>query len=91
MPSVLATTTQGPLQFIFALIAKVGAWILIVAPFLILLGYITSAVLYVFAGHNTKLVDAAKDLFIRTSIATGVIAGYFTIKALILSFATAGF
>lgn len=63
-------------------VQMIGSFLLAIAPGLIVLSFAMSAVMWVAAGHKRSLAEKAQDQFKRTVIATVVIGGYYTIKAL---------
>jgi hypothetical protein len=62
----------------------IGTWLLTLAPFLVVAGFVYSAFLWVWSGGNPERVKKAKDQLYRTIIALAVIAGYFILKGLII-------
>ena len=61
---------------------RIGEFLLVIAPGLIVLSFMMSAFMWVMAGHSRRLADRAKDQFKATCVVTVVIGGYWLIRGL---------
>lgn len=82
------TVNLGPISY---LVQTIGSVILEIAPALIILSYMTSAAMWVFAGPSDKLVKMARQQFVATTVSLVIIGGYYIFKTVAMNFANGGF
>jgi hypothetical protein len=69
----------------------IGGFLLAIAPALIILSFAVSALMWVMAGHSSKLAHRAKEQFVATCVATALIGSYFVLRAVVSAFGMGSF
>lgn len=91
MSHVLAASGMFNWDGILRFIGMIGDFLLAIAPALIVLSFVASALMWTMAGSSAKLARKAKEQFVATCLVCVVVGGYFTLRKLAEVFTIGGF
>jgi len=89
--AIAAEKTTSSWSGLMRFLQRIGEFLLMIAPGVIVASFAMSALMWVCAGSSSKMAHRAKDQFKATCIVTVVIGGYWLLRGLVSTLAVGDF